>query len=91
MAGLDDSRYVHAEYAAADGRIVTADGIMRRGIVMAVQVGGDTFPQPDDALAAVEAVLRNAPADSDEALLAEATRQALQSGAAGVVWHAIRE
>lgn len=88
MAGLDDSRYVHGEYTAADGKVVIADGVVQRGIVVAVQLGGDLFPEPRDALAAVEAALRNAPAESDQALLAEATRQALQSDAAGSVWYA---
>ncbi|HET7569853.1 MAG TPA: biotin--protein ligase [Gammaproteobacteria bacterium] len=95
MAGLDDSSYVHGEYESADGKVVTADGIIRRGMVIAVKLGGDTFAEPDEALAAIDAALQNMAVESDEALLAEAARRAVADSSdsltAGTVWHATRE
>ena len=53
---------------------------MRDGCLVGVQVSGDFFLEPDDALHAIDAALEGQRADADEHMLAGALRAQLPPG-----------
>jgi lipoate-protein ligase A len=60
----------HGEYKVPGGKLVVVDLVVAGGRMTAVQVSGDFFLEPDDALDAITAALEGAPVDIDEAALA---------------------
>lgn len=68
---------MHGEYKIPGGKLVVVDLACVDGRLAGVQVSGDFFLEPDSALGTINAALEGQPADSDEATLAGAIRDAL--------------
>lgn len=68
---------MHGEYKVPDGKLVVVDLDVVDGRLGHVQVSGDFFLEPDSALGVINAALAGLPADSGEATLAAAIRDAL--------------
>ena len=67
----------HGEYKIPGGKLVVADLSVADGRMTAVQVSGDFFLEPADALDAIDAALEGLPVDTGEAALAAAVAAAL--------------
>jgi hypothetical protein len=65
---------MHGEYKTPGGKMVVADFEIRGGRLADIRISGDFFLYPEEALSAITAVLRGAPADAAdlEARVAEA-------------------
>ncbi|SAI71103.1 lipoate-protein ligase A [Bordetella ansorpii] len=68
---------MHGEYKVPGGKLVVADVDVVDGRLAHVRISGDFFLEPPDALETIDRGLSGLPADTDEAGLAEAVRQAL--------------
>lgn len=68
---------MHGEYKIPGGKLVVVDLACADGRLAQVQVSGDFFLEPDSALGVINAALTGLPADSSEATLAGAIRDAL--------------
>lgn len=73
---------MHGEYKIPGGKLVVVDLDVRDGALRDVQVAGDFFLEPDEALAAIDAALEGAPADTDAPALAARVEAALPPGTA---------
>ncbi len=71
---------MHGEYKMPGGKLVVIDLTVRHERLADVQVSGDFFLEPDDALRAIDAALEGLPASSGEAALAAAVSDALAPG-----------
>lgn len=71
---------MHGEYKMPGGKLVVVDLQVRDGCLAAVQVSGDFFLEPDDALHAIDAALEGQPATAAEHVLAAAIRAQLAPG-----------
>lgn len=71
---------MHGEYKIPGGKLVVADVSVADGRLARVQVSGDFFLEPPEALDTIAAALEGLPADSSEEALASAVRGALGSG-----------
>ncbi|MEI7036357.1 biotin--protein ligase [Fulvimonas yonginensis] len=71
---------MHGEYKMPGGKLIVVDLAVRDGCLAEVQVSGDFFLEPDDALHAIDAALEGHPADADEQVLAAAVRAQLAPG-----------
>lgn len=101
MPGLDDSRHLHGEYKIPGGKLIVVDALSRRGVLNAVRVSGDFFPEPDTALDAINAALVSIPVGADETAIANTVRDALTpdvqmfgispEGIATAVWRALQQ
>ena len=60
----------HGEYKTPGGKLVVVDCAVRDGRVVEVEVSGDFFLEPPEALGAITAALEGMPADLDEAAIA---------------------
>ncbi|MYZ44820.1 biotin--protein ligase [Schauerella aestuarii] len=67
----------HGEFKVPGGKLVVADVTIDAGRFTAVQISGDFFLEPPEALDLIDTALRGLPADAPEADLAHAVRQAL--------------
>lgn len=68
---------MHGEYKVPGGKLVVVDLANVDGRLRDVQVSGDFFLEPDRALDVINDALFGLPADSSEATLADAIRDAL--------------
>ncbi|MFJ5679787.1 biotin/lipoate A/B protein ligase family protein [Streptomyces sp. NPDC093097] len=71
---------MHGEYKIPGGKLVVVDLDSRDGVLRDVQVAGDFFLEPDEALAAINHALEGAPADTPAAGLASRIDSALPAG-----------
>lgn len=71
---------MHGEYKMPGGKLVVVDLHARDGRLTRVQVSGDFFLEPDDALLAINAALEGQPSAATEAALAAAIRTGLAPG-----------
>ncbi|MFE7317895.1 biotin/lipoate A/B protein ligase family protein [Streptomyces sp. NPDC057555] len=71
---------MHGEYKIPGGKLVVVDLDSRDGVLRDVQVAGDFFLEPDEALAAINHALEGAPADTPAAGLASRIESALPAG-----------
>lgn len=72
---------MHGEYKIPGGKLVVVDLDRVDGRLRGVRVSGDFFLEPDSALGVIDAALEGLGADSSEAALATAIRDALGDGA----------
>ena len=71
---------MHGEYKMPGGKLIVVDLSIVGGCLAQVQVSGDFFLEPDDALYAIDAALEGQRADADEHMLAAAVRARLAPG-----------
>lgn len=71
---------MHGEYKMPGGKLVVVDLAISDGCLAQVQVSGDFFLEPDDALHAIDAALEGQDAAADEHMLAAAIRAQLAPG-----------
>ncbi|MCL6569457.1 MAG: biotin--protein ligase [Deinococcota bacterium] len=67
---------MHGEYKTPGGKLVVVDLEVYTGRLTRVQVSGDFFLEPEEALDRINAALEGLPATSDEAEIAQTVRQA---------------
>ncbi len=70
----------HAEYKAPGGKLVVVDVDVAGGLIQRVELSGDFFLEPPEALEDIVAALEGHPADADVAELSEAIHERLQEG-----------
>ncbi len=68
---------MHGEYKPPGGKLVAADVDVAAGRLARVQVSGDFFLEPDDALACVNAALTGIPAVADSSVITARVEAAL--------------
>lgn len=61
---------LHGEYKTPGGKLVVVDLMVEAGLLKNVEVSGDFFLEPAEALSDIVGALDGAPADSSEAELA---------------------
>ncbi|MYT74404.1 MULTISPECIES: biotin/lipoate A/B protein ligase family protein [unclassified Streptomyces] len=71
---------MHGEYKIPGGKLVVVDVEVADGVLSEVRVAGDFFLEPDEALPAIDAALKGAPADADTAALTARIDAALPAG-----------
>lgn len=71
---------MHGEYKMPGGKLVVVDLAIAQGCLANVQVSGDFFLEPDEALRAIDSALEGQPSDADEHRLASAIRTQLPPG-----------
>ncbi|KAA0018676.1 lipoate--protein ligase family protein [Salinicola corii] len=67
----------HGEYKVPGGKLLVADVMVRDGRLASVQLSGDFFLEPDDALEAIDRALEGAPVDADAGTLIARIQPAL--------------
>jgi hypothetical protein len=72
-----EERAMHGEYKTPGGKLVMADLDVREGRLKDVEVSGDFFLEPPEALSSITSALEDAPADLVEEDLAERIRVAV--------------
>ncbi len=72
----------HGEYKTPGGKLVVVDLVVDDGRLTNVEVSGDFFLEPPEALEQIVGALDGAPAAADEAELARRIEDALPEGAA---------
>lgn len=72
---------MHGEYKVPGGKLVVVDLDVVDGRLADVQVAGDFFLEPDEALTAIDGALSGMPADSSADQVAAAVRSALPADA----------
>jgi lipoate-protein ligase A len=70
---------MHGEYKTRGGKMVVADFGVQDGRLTGVQVSGDFFLEPPEALSDITGALEGAPADLAEEDLAARVRDALDA------------
>lgn len=71
---------MHGEYKVPGGKLVVADLEVRDGRLAQVQITGDFFLEPPEALADIRAALEGLPADASADVFADAIRKRLDPG-----------
>lgn len=71
---------MHGEYKVPGGKLVVVDLERERDRLRNVQISGDFFLYPDDALDALTASLEGAPAGQDEAVYRDLVAAAVPPG-----------
>ena len=71
---------MHGEYKTPGGKLVVVDFSVANDALRGVEVSGDFFLYPDDALATITGALEGAPSDATEEQLAARIRGALAPG-----------
>jgi lipoate-protein ligase A len=71
---------MHGEYKTPGGKLVVVDFDVAAGTLNDVEVSGDFFLYPEEALGQIAAALEGAPADLPEEALARRVRDALAPG-----------
>jgi lipoate-protein ligase A len=72
---------LHGEYKSPGGKLVVVDLKVADGRLTGVEVSGDFFLEPADALDDIVNALEGAPANAEEAQLAELIRNGLREDA----------
>lgn len=72
---------LHGEYKSPGGKLVVVDLNVVDGRLTGVEVSGDFFLEPPDALDDIVTALEGTPADANEAALADLIRQGLREEA----------
>ena len=72
---------LHGEYKSPGGKLVVVDPNVVDGRLSGVEVSGDFFLEPPDALDDIIAALEGAPADADEPALTDLIRRGLREDA----------
>lgn len=72
-----DAGTYHGEYKVPGGKLLVADVTVRDGRLASVQLSGDFFLEPDDALEAIDRALEGASVDADANTLIATIRAAL--------------
>ena len=67
---------MHGEYKIPGGKLVVVDLDIENGTLRNVELSGDFFLEPEEALGWMTAALEGMPVSSDEATLAESVRAA---------------
>lgn len=73
---------MHGEYKVVDGKLVVADLEVRDGKLADVQISGDFFLEPAEALADITAALTGLPADASSEEIITALDQGIPAGTA---------
>ncbi|HLQ86366.1 MAG TPA: hypothetical protein VK110_09465 [Salinisphaeraceae bacterium] len=73
---------LHGEYKIPGGKLVQVDLLLRDEQLAEVQVSGDFFLEPPEAIAAINAALEGQPASADEDTLAASIQAALPADVA---------
>ena len=73
---------MHGEYKVVDGKLVVADLEVRDGKLADVQISGDFFLEPAEALADITAALTGLPADASSEEIITALDQGIPTGTA---------
>lgn len=68
---------LHGEYKTPGGKLVVVDCEIDDGRIVNVQVTGDFFLEPPEALATITEAIEGIPANLDEAAIAQRIRAAL--------------
>ena len=68
---------MRGDYKTVGGKLVTVDFDLRDGHLRNVQVSGDFFLYPEEALGDIRSALEGLPASADETVIAERISQAL--------------
>lgn len=68
---------MHGEYKMPGGKLIVADVVAADGRLVKVQISGDFFLEPDNALDTINHALNGLPTDSDEHAMARAIDTAL--------------
>lgn len=71
---------MHGEYKTPGGKLVVVDLEVRGDQFQQVEVSGDFFLYPEEALAAITGAIDGLPADTDEAGIARAVERAIPEG-----------
>jgi Bacterial lipoate protein ligase C-terminus len=71
---------MHGEYKMPGGKLIVVDLTVTDGCLTDVQVSGDFFLEPDEALHAIDAALEGQRVTADEHMLAAAVRAQLAPG-----------
>ncbi|WP_420036688.1 lipoate--protein ligase family protein [Streptomyces sp. cg28] len=71
---------MHGEYKIPGGKLVVVDVEVADGVLSEIRVAGDFFLEPDEALPAIDAALKGAPADADTVALTARIDAALPAG-----------
>lgn len=69
---------MHGEYKVPGGKLVVVDLDVRDGRLCDIELSGDFFLEPDEALGRMAAAVAGLPADADEASIAQAVRGAAE-------------
>ena len=69
---------MHGEYKVPGGKLVVVDLSVHDGRLSQVQVSGDFFLEPAEALSAINAALEGQPVSADESALARRVQKALE-------------
>jgi lipoate-protein ligase A len=69
----------HGEYKVPGGKLIVADVTVRDGSLASVQLSGDFFLEPDEALEAIDSALVGAAIDADASALISRIQAALPS------------
>lgn len=72
---------MHGEYKVPGGKLVVADVEVEHGRLARVQISGDFFLEPPEALEAIDRGLIGLPAGASETELTDAVRRALPAHA----------
>ncbi len=72
---------MHGEYKAPGGKLVAADVEVASGRLARVQVSGDFFLEPDEALERIDAAVTGLPVTADTAAITARVEAALGAGA----------
>jgi lipoate-protein ligase A len=72
---------LHGEYKSPGGKLVVVDLNVEGGRLSKVEVSGDFFLEPPEALADIVSAIEGAAADSEEESLAKLIRDGLREGA----------
>lgn len=72
---------LHGEYKSPGGKLVVVDLTVADGRLTGVEVSGDFFLEPADALSDIVTALEGAPAHAEEAQLADIIRSGLREDA----------
>jgi lipoate-protein ligase A len=71
---------MHGEYKTPGGKLVVVDFSVAGEVLRGVEVSGDFFLYPDEALGAITGALEGAPSGASEEQLADRIRGALAPG-----------
>lgn len=77
---MSDAPFYKGEFKTPGGKLVAVRFALDDGLLTAVEVHGDFFLYPEEALLQIDAALEGAPSSLDEAALAERIEAALPAG-----------
>lgn len=77
---MSNDEFYRGEYKTPGGKLVGVRFTLADGRLRAVEVHGDFFLYPEDALPTIAAALEDAPTDLDETMLTERIAAAIPEG-----------